>query len=336
MDQEQIQFKKDISLYFKERTIRECFYIDHSECSDKIINAHSIQNNKCLSLLTEKVGSNEGLYSFSKYYYENDGLKLKLIGRNVASTFSGFCSFHDRTLFQLIDNNNFDYSPQQMFLYSYRAFAHSYHRNKEQLKGQYGKSAIIQNTEKEILEETTLGCTLACMDMQKCYPKINRMLQQQDYDNLCYYVYKKKGLFPVAASACTNPAFTPLENENIFFSDRKKETMPLIVTVLPEVSNTYIILAYFKEDSFSQTFVNELKFYFWNEEWIERMLSSLLIFDIENTYISPYIWEKMTLLEQKQLCDEILQSLDDTNHSYFEHFNVSGINLFNSKYLKPF
>lgn len=59
MKQDHIQLKKEISQYFRNRFIKECFYTN-SECSDKIIKAHSIQNKRYLSLLVERVNSNEG------------------------------------------------------------------------------------------------------------------------------------------------------------------------------------------------------------------------------------------------------------------------------------
>ena len=336
MKRELIQLKKEISQYFKKRAIKRCFYPEHSECSSKVINAHSIQNNKCLSLLTERVDNNEGLYSFSKYSFLEDGrLQLELTGRKAASTFSGFCTFHDQTLFKDIDNNDFDYSSKQMFLYSYRAFAQAYHKKMEELKGQHGDSILKQKAEQDIWEDTTLGCEVSYRDLRKHYYSINKMLREQDYNQLDFYVYKKKGLYPIAASGCLIPAFSPQGEPNNSFFDLTKDCYPLIMTVLPGSSNTYVIFAYYRNDTFSQGLINELRFRFWDNLWIEKVISSFLVFDMENTCISPYIWESMNYIEQEQLYYELLQSIiPSINPTYFNAFNFSAINFFDPKYLK--
>lgn len=335
MKQDHIQLKKEISQYFRSRSIKDCFYAN-SECSGKIINAHSIQNNGCLSLLVERVNSNDGLYIFSKYFFEENGsLQLELVGRNVASTFSGFCSFHDQTLFKSIDNNDFDYSSQQMFLYSYRAFAQTYHKKKEEFKGQHCDSVLRQKTEKDFWEDTTLGCNTAIRDIEKHRHTMNELFENHYYNQLDYFVYHKKGLYPIASSGCVNLAFSPGGKENCSFFNLEQECFPLMITVLPEVANTYVIIACFKNDAFHKALINELKFLFWDQVWIEKVISSILVFDMENTCLSPYIWRKMDVLEQQQLCDEICQSIIPTiNPYYFESFNFSEINFFDPKFYK--
>jgi hypothetical protein len=54
------------------------------------------------------------------------------IGRNLATTFEGFCSTHDTRLFLPIDTKPFDVTDQQqLFLYAYRAVARELHSSME-------------------------------------------------------------------------------------------------------------------------------------------------------------------------------------------------------------
>lgn len=53
-------------------------------------------------------------------------------GRGVATTFSGFCSYHDKTLFQDIEDKEFLKSQKQIFLLTYRTMAWHYHKKLEQ------------------------------------------------------------------------------------------------------------------------------------------------------------------------------------------------------------
>jgi len=123
----------------KKSEIKECFYHNKNECKGPIKQSHSIQRNKRLSIIEGMVNKNNCIYSFSnpvpnkRSYFSN----LSPIGKNEASTFYGFCDYHDSILFAPIENNEFDASPQHCFLHSYRAFAHSYHKEKEAMKSFY-------------------------------------------------------------------------------------------------------------------------------------------------------------------------------------------------------
>lgn len=95
-------------------------------CSGAAIRAHSVQNSRVLDLLvrdghvkapTQRVDGARGpVISFDD------------IGRNQATTFSGFCSEHDTTIFKPLDNNAFDPTdPEHKFLVAYRAVARELH-----------------------------------------------------------------------------------------------------------------------------------------------------------------------------------------------------------------
>jgi hypothetical protein len=111
----------------KKSYIRECFHKDN-ECSSKIIRAHSIQNNKILSKISD-VG--EVLYPFSD---SEMGISLKRQGKKSASTFTGFCGFHDNHIFKSIENRDYlKGDKEQNFLFAYRTLAKEYHAKKELL-----------------------------------------------------------------------------------------------------------------------------------------------------------------------------------------------------------
>lgn len=95
-----------------------CFYPEHDKCSNKIIKSHTIQNNKILSSIA-KNGHVIALNSRDKLFFQS----YKIDGKNVASTFQGFCGYHDATIFSPIENRDYDKGYEQTFLYTYRTFA---------------------------------------------------------------------------------------------------------------------------------------------------------------------------------------------------------------------
>jgi len=76
----------------RESRIKQCLHPNSDECSPNIINAHAIQNNRILIKLAVDgcVISTDGL---SHMIFQDAQSK----GRRIATTFTGFCAYHDKT-----------------------------------------------------------------------------------------------------------------------------------------------------------------------------------------------------------------------------------------------
>ncbi len=95
-------------------------------CDQQPIRAHSIQNAKVLELLA----SDGHVIGFKKRIDAVNGptIYFDKIGRNEATTFTGLCSEHDRTIFADIDTQQLDTkNKKQLFLYAYRAACRELH-----------------------------------------------------------------------------------------------------------------------------------------------------------------------------------------------------------------
>ena len=108
---------------FKAARIKQCLYPDHTECSERIIGAHSFQNNKMLSKIAD-----DSLVLMPYAKPDNPLEPMTSWGRKKVSVFTGFCGYHDKTVFQPIEDVDFTASSEQIFLFVYRAFAREYHR----------------------------------------------------------------------------------------------------------------------------------------------------------------------------------------------------------------
>ena len=101
-----LQFPTEIKKIIKDshKETKECFF----GCQNNIIAAHSISNKRILSRIAK-----DGVVEY---------LNSKT-GRNKATTFRGFCDYHDK-IFSPIDNE--DYQPKnekQEFLFAMRALS---------------------------------------------------------------------------------------------------------------------------------------------------------------------------------------------------------------------
>ena len=99
---------------------KRCLHYDSGDSCNYIIRAHSIQNSNQLSEIAEDghVYMLDGKYtSLSK----NSG-KVSFTTRGVqqASTFLGFCGYHDNETFKPIDDGVLEPTAEQIALYLYR------------------------------------------------------------------------------------------------------------------------------------------------------------------------------------------------------------------------
>ncbi|MCR6502506.1 hypothetical protein MUO32_26105 [Shinella sp. CPCC 101442] len=117
--EQKAQFFKSMGLKFN-----KCLSPEMS-CTNAAIRAHSVQKSTALSFIEEhghvcglklKVGNGEPVCEFEK------------VGRNNASTFTGFCNAHDTEIFLPVDTKPLDLGDaEQLFLIAYRSITRELH-----------------------------------------------------------------------------------------------------------------------------------------------------------------------------------------------------------------
>ncbi|WP_080146962.1 hypothetical protein [Marinilactibacillus piezotolerans] len=109
---------------WRETDFKICF-AENDDCKGNIKSAHSIQNNRILNRISE-----EGHVYNIEASVINSSVKPKFnkISKNKASTFFGFCDYHDTEIFKPIEQNTYENTEQQNFLLAYRAFFVAYHK----------------------------------------------------------------------------------------------------------------------------------------------------------------------------------------------------------------
>ena len=99
-------------------------------CTSKAIQAHSLQNSQVLGLL-----ATEGHVTMFRHRIDAEkgpAIFLDEVGRNQATTFTGFCGVHDAAIFKSVDTKPFDSTDvEQLFLVAYRAVARELHTQME-------------------------------------------------------------------------------------------------------------------------------------------------------------------------------------------------------------
>jgi hypothetical protein len=255
---------------------------------------------------------------------------FKPIGKKEASTFHGFCDFHDSKVFHPIENSQIEIdSNKHCFLLSYRSFAKEFHAKIESLKAYKNHKAFSNSKNKTLQEDYIKGTELAIRDLIIVKNKLNNLLKRKAYDELEYFTYTLDYVIPIACATSITPYYSYKGVVLNKTDDIEDIYEVIILTIIPTKNSTNILFACFPEDKRSILYLDEL------EELpnlkLENAITSILISEVENTFFSPYIWEQLTERERKFLMQEITLTIPQFQ-SFQEGFFLSSLNLFETRF----
>lgn len=270
---------KEIALNLIQKyKLEECLHFDKKSCSGNIINAHSIQNNRILN----KISDNGHVMMFS-YDFDIDEMTIKKIGRRIATTFSGFCQYHDVEVFKPIENYNYDpNSQEQNCLFAYRALIKELYAKKRLYQIQLGLFAYVDNNINLALLK---GSKKGLEDLEYCLNKFKGIIKNKKFEKIKNTVIELDKDYQLAVCGAVNIEYDiyGLVVNNLHDHDEKPK--PLFINVFPQDNKTYIILNTFEEDENIYNFLKSI------EAHKDKLkILNNLVLCIENMAISPIRW----------------------------------------------
>jgi DNA-binding HxlR family transcriptional regulator len=288
--------------YLKRKSkYKNCFYND---CEETPISSHSIQNNKILSELAE---DGYVLKIDIEHTYQKSKFILTEKGRNVASTFKGFCGRHDKEIFASIEDYNYNIgNKKQEFLFAYRALAKEYHIKKTvynmadhliRLSNEEYREVCnycdIEEWDKNRLDNHFKDALIGTgdnLDKLKDYKKMmNINLDKERYYKIESDVIKLPIKYSIAASSMF---FMEYDNRGNLINNFNRFTnmKPIFFTIFPQGNFTYIIFSYFKTDKNYYDFINP-QIISQETNFQKIIVSNILAIYVENFFVSPLLWE---------------------------------------------
>lgn len=266
------------------------------ECSNKIINAHSVSKSSSLKAIAE----NGHVLKISLDLKGNTAPKMALVkmGINNASTFSGFCSTHDKEMFSPIENTPFRAVPPHCFLVTYRGVCKELF-SKDYASKAYnfmktldrGKSLSQQVAIQMMADSFALSNDLTAKDLNYIKLKLDAMLISNDYSGLKYAVFTLDSPPPIMGSAIVGPTFD--------FNGEKAQEISNTPSAIPDYiainsfsseAKGYIVLSWLSEHDKT---CNKLVKQFLDKGLTADSLAVFMISLIENIYISPNWWQSL-------------------------------------------
>ena len=322
------KFNKAMSKIRSAASIKDCFHPNKDECVMPIKSAHSLQRQGSLKTLekTDDKG-NAFLYVHSEreHNFKNAFYDLKPVGRRIATTFDGFCSFHDTELFKIIENepeitdiNN----DEHLFLHSYRSFAIAYHNKMEHLKLYESKDSEIneildQMYTKSQRNDALEGVKMAINDLKKPKEAIDILLNSNNFSGLEYFAIEYDYTAPVGCASFITPHSLP-NGKMIQMNAYSNTQSSIITTVLPFSDRTVVILAALSDDQLACDILNsidDIKY----ELKQQKFLSFFIFEGAENVVVSPHFIDIKSLKWRKDYC-ELINHIAD-NHTPFLNYN---------------
>lgn len=280
----------------KEARFKECIHPDKSSCSEKIIVAHTIQNNRILS----KISDNGEVYMPCPKPDFQFNFQHKY-GRKEATTFTGFCGYHDKTTFQPIEDYDFEGTDEQVFLYVYRTFALEYHKKKEasrMMQSFFSQKPSVADIPGWLKNGKT-SFQMAVSDYEEEKELFDFSIMHKKYDVLTSFVWCFDGFSNFAA---TGAEVITEDFDGNQIQDLYDYTVParhMYFSVFPDDKKTYAIIAWFKKyDTLFEPIKKKLSAL--DETEKKNFINNTIAIDCENIVIKPSAWDALNEETKKQ------------------------------------
>ena len=270
------------------------------KCTNKIINAHTVSKSSSLAEIVDDTNHVLGLKVSMSALTKNGGVILpEKTGINQASTFKGFCSYHDKSLFSCIEDEEFSKTNEQLFALVYRAVCKElYAKNSntqisELLKNaDKGKSIINQIAIQKMASDFGLGTDTALNELNDFKALLDESLVNNTALDMCHLVVSSSSPCPVSVSSILAPD-VDFEGKQIQdLSNLKVVPECVIFNSFSSDGNGYIVFSWLKSSLIINSFIETLV-----SQRIDSVFNAILRFFFsvsENIYISPVWWESLT------------------------------------------
>lgn len=273
-------------------------------CEDSTIKSHSQQREGQLRAIAQQ-GT---VYALERNFYRS--LKpghimeqtLVRTGIAEASTFQGFCGYHDKKLFSDLERRPLvrNDSAQAVLLYL-RAISYEYTQKRRGAIWLEGVIDIASGIAKLELAEGIHILTLLMGGMKLFVDFDGPFYLNAAFDaleknpDLIVTEWETVAKNLMASSCC---CFSPLRDDHIEYKNKHRgEPGPLVMfSLVPEENQTHVVVSWHRQDSKHTLWIKESMV-----RNLERFINECAIAESEDTCLNPNLWEKTSPDIQKDV-----------------------------------
>lgn len=181
-------------------------------CSGGIIRAHTISKRAALDAIAVNGHVGRMNQDIGGLFAADGQFRPISVGINEASTFTGFCSAHDTSLFRAIDTEVFDGSAEQCFLLGYRSIAREYYGKAASLDvfadmvdSDAGKALIDQVEIQAFCRQLIVGTESSLVQIARHRTAFDNVLLGESFDSVHWAILEFSSVPEIACSGSFFP-----------------------------------------------------------------------------------------------------------------------------------
>lgn len=283
-------------------------------CSKKIARAHTVPKASSLQAISRSGHVYGFIPSFENLERNNGFMEPELVGINRASTFTGFCTFHDDQIFAPIEKADFVGSAEQCFLLAYRALSREYYTKTSsaslaELRRQTdkGKTTRSQLLIQNLVGDFNFGIELGVTSVGQWKNTYDNILNARDYESVRACIIALSAPPPVMCSGGFFPIedFNGKELQNI----TSPSLLPALITVSAFASGGagFVVFSWLdKSHHVCSPFLSSLFELHGNK--LSSAIVRMLFHHIENIFMLPDWWEHLQVYQKKALIRRMSES----------------------------
>jgi len=274
-------------------------------CKNPAIRAHSVQNAAVMHLL-QRAGHVKMLAP-DHHNADSFALVWRDVGRNLATTFEGFCSVHDAALFAPIDTLPFSETNQaQLFLYAYRAVARELHTLMEagvrtqSLYHQRVEAGIDKGNEPELAGMMAIDHMMTAHSTYTYKTVLDLALLDRDFNVLSHEIVRLAPQVPAIAAS----AFFDLDTRHY------QDDPPRVALNIFPISRDEAVVIFSFTDADAEPvreYIREILAS--SGEYQKYLVSRLLLLHAENFVVAPALFDTWTEAKRDTIRDFFLETI---------------------------
>ena len=307
-----------------------------TQCNGKIVQAHTVSEPN-LKIISRNGHVYHFMADFIQIHKNKRQIKTEPLGIKKASTFSGFCQYHDNYIFSPIEKQHFIASNEQCFLLGYRAIARELYLKKASLNVienslmqlDRGKSLEAQIYIQRLLKGQEKATLAGIRDMKKYKEIYDAVLLKKDFSGVRTYIIKLNRPPDIMCLGAIFPNydFNGIELQNLYDLDKTHDIIAF--AALTDGNNGYVIFTWLKDcDSSCISLIESLIKI--NNDMLPNALARFFFEYCENIYFSPYWWDNLANIARDKLLKRFFSGIEPPNqYQSSDCLKEDGLNIVN-------
>lgn len=297
--QEPLELNDGLKVFKAQFSRSYCSHPDKASCSDKIINAHTIQRSGVISAIAED-GHVFGLEIDPLTGIREEDFNVKQIGVKKATTFKGFCGHHDNEAFKPLEGEPFVGNQKQCFLLGYRALCKEVYVAEAKVAifqylrdvGDYGLTHPGQVMYQSEIQTMLSGAELGLRDLRKQKSIFDAALINDDYSQFSHYVIELDSIPDVMVNGALFPEFSFDAQLICDLSDLSAQFDILAFNLIAVNNHGAAVFTWHGVESKNLIFINSLRGL--SDDEIPHALVRFIFEHFENVIIRPSWWTSLS------------------------------------------